>query len=253
MAENVKKLSTAQKLRELSKQSGRGVNMWDGARFVLVDMSLNRSGAKQVLPWLMNPTDECKATLFISDYPKTSFTAPYKEAAVFIHVKTPLGKGIHCPWMVVDDDTALVYGRELLGYPKKFAEIIFEEENGHISASVARRGTMVLKVELDKGEAQNPAPPVFNYKTFNVGGMGQFFAFQPIWMFRPKEVVKESCSANVTVELNDSEFDPIANLVEGEPISGRFAVTDIPGGSYMVPVGMAGPGWFANNFNLRYR
>ena len=74
----------------------------------LADVPLHRAATKRILPLGMKLTDQPTGTLFIVDYTKTSFTIPYKEAALLIKVKTPFGQGVHCPWMVVDDDTALI-------------------------------------------------------------------------------------------------------------------------------------------------
>ena len=161
------------------------------------------------MPWGLKLTDPPTATLFICDYPKTAFTGAYKEAAVLVHVKTPLGAGLHCCWMVVDDDTALILGREVLGYPKKLADIKYEESAGEVSASVTRRGVTVLSMVGRRGRTQNPAPPVFDFKTFNVSGPGQLYMVQPIWLFRPKEIIHESYQAEVEVTLRESAYDPI--------------------------------------------
>jgi len=231
----------------------REVKLWEGARFLMADVPLDRGEVKKILPWGMKPSEPPVATLFICNYPKTSFTVPYKESAVLIHVRTALGEGLHCCWMPVDDDTALIYGRELLGYPKKMADIVFQEEGDHISASVTRRGIKVLAMEGKRGAAHTSPPPVFNLKTFNVGGMGQLFAFNPVWLFKPTEVIHESYQAEVTLSLAESEFDPVARLVAGEPISGRMAVIDILGSNYMLPVGLAGIRMFRKAFNMRFR
>jgi len=229
------------------------VKLWENARFLMADVPLDRDEVKKILPWGMQPSDPPVATLFICNYPKTAFTVPYKESAVLIHVRTLLGEGLHCCWMPVDDDTALIYGRELLGYPKKMADIVFEEEGDHISASVTRRGIKVLSMEGKRGAAHNNPPPVFNIKTFNVGGMGQLFAINPVWLFKPTETIHESYEAEVSVSLAESEYDPIARLVAGEPIRGRMAVIDILRGSYMLPIGIAGVRMFRNAFSMRLR
>lgn len=227
--------------------------MWENARFVLADVPLDRREVKRILPWGMRPSEQPRATLFIVDYTKTSFTVPYREAAVLVHVRTPLGSGLHCPWMIVDDDTGLIYGREILGYPKKLGIFTFEEDGDLITASVSRRGVEVMRIEARRTQAQDPSPPVFGRKTFNAGGPGQLFILQPIWLFRPKEVIHESYSAEVKVLLGESEYDPIARLVNGDPINGRFVVMDILGSSYNLPVGLAGIRWFVNTFFLRFR
>ncbi len=232
-----------------------GRNTWDNARFVLADIPLNGNDVKKILPLGMWTGPEPRATLFICDYPEVSYPiVPYHEAAMLVHVRTPLGKGLHCCWMIVDDDTALILGREMLGYPKKMGIFEFEENGDEIRSAVSRRGTRVLEIRARRGETQDPAPPVFNHKTFNTGAMGQFLAINPIWMFRPREVIHESYHADIQVTLNDSEFDPMARLAAGEASNGRIVVMDIPGDSpYMLPVGISGPVLFNRTFNMRFR
>jgi acetoacetate decarboxylase len=240
-------------LRRLAEPLSGKVKLWENARFVLVDVPLDRKEAARLLPCGMRLREPPTATLFISNYTKTSFTVPYHEAAVLIHVRTLLGSGIHCPWMIVDDDTALIYGRELLGYPKKLGEFVFEEAGSAVTASVRRRGVEVLSIELERGECQAYPQPVFDRKTFNAGGPGQMFLVQPVWVFRPREEIQESWTAKATVRLQESEYDPIARLVSGEPVRARFVVMDILGAKYNLPAGLAGPRWFAATYDLRYR
>ncbi|MFH1137451.1 MAG: acetoacetate decarboxylase family protein [Pseudomonadota bacterium] len=230
-----------------------GLKLWDGARFVLADVPVDPREARRILPWGMKLDDSALATLFIADYPKTAFTVPYREAAVLIHVRTPLGKGLHCCWMVVDDDTALILGREYLGYPKKLAVIEYEESAGGVQASASRRGAAVLSLNAVRGARQTDPPPIFDVKTFNAGGPGQFYLIQPIWLFRPREVIHESYEAEVAVSIAESEFDPIGRIASGRPVRGRLAVSDIVGSRYNVPVGLAGPQWVMNTYKMRFR
>lgn len=227
--------------------------LWEDARFILADVPVKRDAIKKLLPFGMRASDPPAATLFIANYTKTAFTVPYKEAAVLVHVRTILGEGYHCCWMPVDDDTALIYGRELLGYPKKMADITFEENGDSINASVTRRGIKVLSMEGKRGAPQSPAPPVFDVKTFNIGGIWQGFAINPVWFENPIEVIHESYEAEVSVQIEDSEFDPLARFLEAKTISGRMAVIDILGSKYFLPIGIAGVRWFANTFNMRFR
>ncbi len=235
-------------------QSRGAGNLWDNARFILADLPMNPEAARGLLPRNLQLADPPMATLFIVDYTKTSFTVPYHEAALLVHVRHRLfGPGLHCSWMIVDDDTALIYGRELLGYPKKMGNFEFWEEGETVSGSLTRRGVRVLSMEGTKGERQSAPAPVFDFRTFNVGGPGGWFIHNPVWMFRAKEVVRESHAMDVTVSLEASEWDPLSDLVSGEAVNGRFVVMDICRSKYNVPVGISGPGFVANNYNLRFR
>ncbi len=230
-------------------------NTWDRARFLLADVPLDYREVRRILPCGMRPSDPPMATLFICEYPEVAFPLfPYHEAALLIHVRTPLGAGRHCCWITVDDDTALVLGRELLGYPKKMGIFTFDEKKSVFDASVRRRGITVMSMKAIRGEREPSPKPVFNYRTFHVGGLGQLLALNPIWTFRPREVIHEYYRAEVTLALQESGFDPIARLVAGGAVNGRIVLMDIPGDTpYMLPVGMAGPGWFGRTFNMRFR
>jgi acetoacetate decarboxylase len=230
-------------------------NTWDNARFLLADLPLDKRAVKKILPLGMWTGPDPKATLFICHYPEVSYPLfPYHEAAMLVHVRTPLGRGLHCCWMIVDDDTALALGREMLGYPKKMGAFCFDEQEKEIRASVVRRGTRVMEMTARRGASQDPAPPVFNHKTFNTGALGQCVALNPVWMFRPREVIRESYEAVVQLTLEDSVFDPLARLAAGGPSNGRIVILNIPGDSpYMLPVGVAGPLVFNRTFNMRFR
>lgn len=85
------------------------IKLWEDTTFVLIDVPLNPVEAKKILPMLMFLSKPYRATFFIAKYAKTAFTGTYNEAALLLHVRTPLGKGVYCPWMIVNDDTALIY------------------------------------------------------------------------------------------------------------------------------------------------
>lgn len=229
------------------------IKLWENARLVMVDVPLDRERAKAILPravWLIEPA---RATLIVANYTKTSFTVAYQEAAILIPVGTLYGRGVHCPWMVVNDDTALIYGREFLGYPKKLAEITFDENESGVKASVARRGIRVMSIEAERGAIEANPEPVASMKVFNVGGLGQSGPLNPVWMFKPREVIHEAYTAQASVELVASQWDPIAHLVSGPAVSARIAVVDIIGSTYLVPVGFAGLQWFTKTADMRYR
>jgi len=228
-------------------------DLWDNARFIFADVPVEPKVASKRLPWGLRLADPPRATLFIVDYTKNSFTVPYHESAILLHVRHLLGAGLHCPWMVVDDDTALIFGRELLGYPKKMGEFVFEEDDDMVRASMTRRGTTVLSMEGVKGEREVPPRPAFDVKTFNAGGPGSLFVINPVWMFRPREVIHESRQMEVKINIEASEFDPIAEMVAGGPLSGRFVAMDIVNSKYNLPVGLCGIKYLSRNFDIRFR
>lgn len=231
------------------------IKLWEDTTFVLIDVPLNPVEAKKSLPMLMFLSKPYRATFFIAKYAKTAFTGTYNEAALLLHVLTPLGKGVYCPWMIVNDDTALIYGRELLGYPKKMADIPFSDDGKKISASLSRRDVKVITVTAERMKKEDNPAPVLQMKTFNFGGMGQSFAYNPIWLFKPREFIHESYTAKASLVIADSLYDPIKRLITDykNPMDARIAKTDIFSSRMLMPVGLTGVKTFANTFNLRFR
>jgi len=237
----------------LRNLTGKNSNLWDGARIILADVPIDKKQVKRFLPSFMKPTKDGRATLFIANYVKNSFTVPYRETAILIHVRTPFGKGVHCPWMIVDDDSAMIYGRDQLAYPKKMGEFIFDENEKTIQTRIKRRGIDILKMDVTKGNPEENPGPVFAQKFFNVRTPGILYFFYPIILFRAKETITESYEADIDLTVNESPVDPIAQWIDGDPISGRMVVMDITGGAYLLRVGFASVYWFVMNHRLRFQ
>ena len=151
---------------------GLKMKIWENATVVTADIPLNQKETKRILPLFMWPVKPCKITFFMAQYASTAFTGAYNESAILFHVRTPFGKGVHVPWMVVNDDTALIYGRELLGYPKKSADIPFDDDGKKIKTSITRRGIKIASAEAERIAIEANPSPITAIKTFNIGGDG---------------------------------------------------------------------------------
>lgn len=241
-------------LRTFGRAFSRRYKQCENARFLLWEVPLAAAEAQRVLPFGVRLSDPPAGTFFVVDYTRPTFTFPYHEATLLIHVRTLLGEGVHPCWMTVDDDTPMIYGRETLAYPKKMAQFTFREDGDGVATSVTRRGTELLAFSGRRGAPLPSPPPIFGRKTFNVGGIGQLLGINTIWLSRLYETVRESTElVDVKLRLQDSPYDPFARLVAGDPIRPRMVVTDIAGARYLAPVGVTGPVWFSRTFFLRYR
>lgn len=123
------------------------------------------------LPKGFEPQDQPVVSTFVARYPETNFGSSYHEAALMVSCKFNGEPGALCLGMVVDDDVALILGREVYGFPKKMADIRLEVEGDRVEASVTRRGTTFLEIEADLGgglaQPQLPhAGPTFLVKAF---------------------------------------------------------------------------------------
>ena len=135
--EGMKSMSFKLSQEQMMKIAGLGDATLYDARFGWVMWETDKNVVEKFLPPGLVIVDPY-AIAFIANYPKTNFSPPYKESALFLAVESTNGKkGIYCMAMPVTDEVALFAGRNI-GYPKKIATIKFNEANGVITGSVER-------------------------------------------------------------------------------------------------------------------
>jgi acetoacetate decarboxylase len=230
--------------------------IWRDASVIAADLEVNKKAAAAWLPGWLRLLEPARATVFVADYPHKlpSGVNPYRETAILLHVRLGKKQGVFCPWMLVDDDAAMLLGRESLGYPKKMGEIALEAEDGRIKASVERKGVLLLDIAGDI-ESEDPAPPpMFARNFFNVWGLVGF-TFQKILFFSTKEEIIEAYDVSAKVSLGGSEIDPLYELGWGEVLSAHlyrlnFASTRTR--KLPLPLLPVSPAFMYKHWNLRY-
>lgn len=200
-------------------------DVWHDARMAFAELPIDEAVARSWLPCPLRLASPARATVFIADYPETTFGSRYREAAVLLHVRFFGVPMVFCPWMVVDDDRALILGREMLGYPKKMADIRFEEQDGRFSGAVTRHGAEVMRIEGEVGALDRSPPPGIGRRAINVRSLLGFLPGH-LLTFRPEETVHVCHRLSARVTLTSSKDDPIG-IARGEPIVATLRTCDI--------------------------
>lgn len=201
---------------------------WTNARVLAVDVAVDRGAAQALLPPPLVAAE--RATLFCADYPEGIYGIVYKEAAVLLHATDERGPLVHCAWIMVDDDTALIQGRELLGFPKKMAEFTWDESGDTVVGTVTRKGVELLRMEGRLGDTLGDPPPLFGRRFVNA--MGSLVAGMQLVDFAADETFRSCRTADVDVKLASSIWDPGIGELDPRPAGpGFFAVMDFGGGA----------------------
>ncbi len=242
-------------IRRAFTLGGRGAWVWNDARFLAADIEVDARAANRWLPFGLCATKPGRATFFIADYPRTSFGSVYREAAVLLHVRLGLWRGLFCPWMVVDDDTALILGRELLGFPKKMAGFTFSATDSEVSASVERRGVKVLEFSGKIGPEEAKPAPMMARRIFNVWGATgpAALGIQAVVTMKPSERITVSRRVELaSARIRGSAEDPLDELKPGSAVSARFVRMDFARMTDLaLPLYPVGPGFLLRNLPLR--
>ena len=243
-----------QRLREL----GRMANGWifTNATFLAARVELDPEAAARWLPGGVRLASPAVATIFVAHYPETTFGSVYREAGVFLHVRRRMRAAVHCPWMIVDDDIALILGRELLGYPKKIGEISLHIDGDAVEATAQRKGARLLRLRGTLGAADPSPPPMLAQRTYNVwGGVG--LSLQRLIAFTPTEQILGARRADLSIEIGEAVNDPLDQLGVGRVLSAHLYRVNIGGGGFPWgtprPVRRVSPGFMLRNWALRYQ
>eukprot|EP00756_Hemistasia_phaeocysticola_P067293 Hpha_TRINITY_DN9854_c0_g1::TRINITY_DN9854_c0_g1_i1::g.81584::m.81584 len=149
---------------------------WQNGRFIWASLQLNTSAVEQQLPPGMTLADD-KARLFCSWYPNAHLYAeidkaavknenfPYHEFAIRFYVKLNGKTWRHIVYILVDEEMALIPGRDMLGTPKKMANFTFPDSLSDFAPGapanfrIDRRGLPVVEFSGTVGENRtDPAP-----------------------------------------------------------------------------------------------
>ena len=237
-------VKTPKELEELRRTS---FDFYD-AEFLAVFWETKPEIVEQLLPPPLKPVKHPVVQAIIANYPKTNFGVIYKEAALFLFGEYDGVIGIYCLAMPVDNDMALIGGREIFGYPKKISNIHFKRENKEFEGWVERHGIQffelkaklnnkpnakdAMKILLDLGlDPKKPGSITYNYKYF-MSPLYKGFDYNPR-LVREEITIQASeyIMGEVEVKLNESEYDPWSE-VEVERVLGCIY---LKGNSQMQP------------------
>lgn len=100
--------------------------------------------------------------VYISDMRKASFElGGFYDMGLVIPVKYKDIYGGHVLFEFESEDWGIACGRELWGYPKKFAEACIEEKDGKVVASTFKRGVEIIHLEVDFNKPTQSKLPDF--------------------------------------------------------------------------------------------
>jgi acetoacetate decarboxylase len=216
-----------------------------GAEMLIVRFRTDQDVVASVLPRPLKAAAEPLGTAFVARYPETNFGVRYNEGALFLDATYKGELGSYCLAMPVDDDTAMIGGRERFGYPKKIADRITLERSGdHIVGSVVRKEMEILRIE---GELTRPWTPGHShwrdgedlegrpcligtswlFKHFPAAGARMFetaprLIREPV-LFRPRP---GQLSGDLDLKLVSSVTDPLGDIPVREVVGAQYGLFD---------------------------
>ncbi|MBU1023930.1 acetoacetate decarboxylase family protein, partial [bacterium] len=177
----------------------------------------------RLIPPPLAPSRPYRAHFIVNHFRKTTLPGVenYMESAILLEVMFEEIKGTLTLSMILDDDNAMIGGREFFGFPKKMGTINFQYDDSSASGDVIRRGVTIAEFKCDiTDEAENIddiqspfSDTCYNIKCFPDPGLRKF-DYPPRVVKHQIAVKKKRIRSVINPELilNSSQFDPWAEI-----------------------------------------
>ena len=170
---------------------------------------------ERLLPPGLDPVDEPLARAEVVRVGRSNCVGAFEGAGLYVRARHGDLEGQYCLSMPMSTDSAVRWGRETLGEPKKQAAVTLESDGDRVVGRAERGRTTLLALHatLEEERASRPGTTtVFHYRALPaVDGSG--LAFDPELV----EVTIESDPSRVetgraAVTLGSTDHDPLADL-----------------------------------------
>ncbi|MFX0054609.1 MAG: acetoacetate decarboxylase family protein [Promethearchaeota archaeon] len=227
---------TMEEIEERSKKYAEGYVL-SNATMIIAMFTTTEDAIRQVIPAPLEPGPILMASAYVAEFHESNFCPPYNEAAVFLPVQYKGETGSYCISMPVDNDIAMLGGREIYGYPKKIADSITVERAGNNAKGVCiRRGVPIVEIEVtltDVMEERSPQGPHFLVKSIlDERGLGVGMKPLLIRQQNRTELVKLEIGEG-SVRFPESKYDPLHQI----PIVDVMLVSYTEGATVTMPFG----------------
>lgn len=190
----------------------------------------DEEGIRKTLPSVFTPVGNI-IEVFLMNVTNVEGLDPYMEGGIVIPCKYEDTVGAHVVYEYVTDDDSMAAGREIWGYPKKIANMTFDESGNFVNSTLSRRGTKLIEINFEKDESANDyqrpqMQPRLQLKRFvRADGTG-FDMDQIISNTLKKSNIKEQYLGKAKVTINGTKQDPLNWLTPIEVVGAEFIVAD---------------------------
>lgn len=165
---------------------------------------------------------------------------PFMDAAIVVPVRYGELSGGHYVFEYENNDAAIAAGRELWGYPKKYADITLQHSGETVTGRVIREGQLIMEMicTLDSSIAIPQKPGVTPHLNIlaqpapdGPGVLGRRIISRDT---SPDFELESERAGQVSIQLGRTSTDPLdlfepAEIIGGGLITGDFHATDTNG------------------------
>jgi len=200
-----------------------------------------------VIPPPLRPTDSPVVTISVSHIGRSNALQPFGAAGLAVQAEYEGLVGNYSLTMPMSTDSAVIFGRELYGEPKKVADIEVRQTGDRVVGTVRRYGITYIELAGDVVEEGTPGEAAESnqfYFKYMPAPDGQGFDNDPVLVrvrHTGRSRVVRKLSGEVT--LRESPHDPVVDIpvrrliamsyAEGDTYTHGEILTRAPGESFL--------------------
>jgi len=206
---------------------------YEGCRWTMVLFRTEQYIIQSLVPEPLVPDPAPVMGLYVA---QLSIAAPlastYYEAGLVARVTFQHKPGLYFAALYLDSPLGVVVGREIWGFPKKPAQITYNEEDGQISAIVSMMNSPLIKIGMRQARRVEhfPEDTIQAGYTLKVIPAAKREAVPDVLKLvaLPHDMqIKEMYEGPGTLELLPSPYDSLANIPVLEVVGATFQIIDM--------------------------
>jgi acetoacetate decarboxylase len=169
---------------------------------------------EQLLPPGLTPGKNPLGSINIGTWARSP-AGPYDGASLFVSARAGDVEGDYCLGFYVSNEQASLYGRPMMGEPKKLASIDFKREGNRVCAGITRHNKRILSINAELSDSLGAMEldfTAFYYKHCPaVDGRG--LEYDPLLVQQNvRQELKRVEVGTATLELGSTEHDPLGDI-----------------------------------------
>jgi acetoacetate decarboxylase len=203
---------------------------FDEARTLAATFRTTSEFVRDVLPPPLQPASEPLGTIAVISVGRSNCVGPFQGGFVSIRARYNDLEAEYCLAMTMDTDTAIIFGREIFGEPKKQAKSQIDIKGDKVVGSIERQGVEVVNIsgsitgQLDPGLLSQSDMLHFKY-SINPDGSG--LDYDPrLVRVHFKNTVRSARLCEVKVQLRGTPDDVYGDIPVEAVLGGMLADLD---------------------------
>jgi acetoacetate decarboxylase len=206
--------------------------LYRGGNILICVYQTSRKMLEQLVPEPLKPARNNLVYAWQNEF-HASGLGSYHEAVITVPVELDGQPGLYAAYLYLDSDAAIAAGREIYGFPKKFAQFSMSKEGNGFLRSVERGGKKIFGISLRStkpGKAEDLAAlanPIFNFKripSIRKGAAPDVMQLTATTL--QNVVVHKLLEGNATIQFGRSQDDPVWLLEPEHILKGIYCELD---------------------------